>query len=200
MRYTLYFIVFLMSLTSIAQDKDDLFSQIESSTDLEPQLLPDRMVFTQRFLWGEKGLMRSSKKFELTKEGRERELKLRRTMLKTHQFIGYVTLAGMITQGIVGGKIYNGRYDLKDLHETVGNITTASYFAGASLALFAPPPLINKKVKGFSSSKLHKAVAAIHFSAMIATYALAEENTEAHRVAAYTLFGSYAVAVISFKF
>lgn len=200
MRYTLYFIVFLMSLTSIAQDKDDLFSQIESSTDLEPQLLPDRMVFTQRFLWGEKGLMRSSKKFELTKEGRERELKLRRTMLKTHQFIGYVTLAGMITQGIVGGKLYNGRYDLKDLHETVGNITTASYFAGASLALFAPPPLINKKVKGFSSSKLHKTMAAIHFSAMIATYALAEENTEAHRVAAYTLFGSYAVAVISFKF
>ncbi len=175
MRYTLYFIVFLMSLTSIAQDKDDLFSQIESSTDLEPQLLPDRMVFTQRFLWGEKGLMRSSKKFELTKEGRERELKLRRTMLKTHQFIGYVTLAGMITQGIVGGKLYNGRYDLKDLHETVGNITTASYFAGASLALFAPPPLINKKVKGFSSSKLHKTMAAIHFSAMIATYALAEE-------------------------
>lgn len=200
MRLVPLIFLLLLSFSCFAQDKEDLFSLLAEESPQETQLLPDRMVFTQRILWGEKGLMRSSKKFELTKENRELELEIRRKMLKTHQFIGYFTLAGMITQGIVGGKLYNGRYDLKDLHETVGNITTASYFAGASLALFAPPPLVNKKVKGFSSMKVHKTMAAIHFSAMIATYALAESNTQAHKAAAYTLFGSYAVAVLSLKF
>lgn len=184
----------------MAQDQDDLFNQISSESATENQLLPDRMIFTQRIFWGEKGLLRSSEKFKLSAEARERELKIRRTMLTAHQVVGYVTLAGMVAQGIIGSKVYNGRDDLRDVHEAVGNFTTASYFTGASLALFAPPPLINKKVKGFSSIKMHKTMAAIHFSAMIATNVLAESNREAHKTAAYTLFTSYALAVISFKF
>ena len=182
-----------------AQDQEELFAQLELETSQTP-LLPKRMIFTQRILWGENGLMRASKKFELSKESREQELKIRRQMLKAHQLIGYATLAGMVAQGVIGGKLYNGRYDLKDTHETIGNLTTATYFTGAALALFAPPPLINKKVKGFSSTKLHKTMATIHMSAMIATNLLAEEDKSAHRAAAYTLFGSYAVAVLSFKF
>lgn len=182
-----------------AQDQEDLFAQLELETSETP-LLPERMIFTQRILWGEKGLMRASKKFELSKESREQELKIRRQMLKAHQLIGYATLAGMVAQGVIGGKLYNGRYDLKDTHETIGNLTTATYFTGAALSLFAPPPLINKKVKGFSSTKLHKTMATIHMSAMIATNLLAEEDKSVHRAAAYTLFGSYAVAVLSFKF
>ena len=31
-------------------------------------------------------------------------------MLKAHQIIGYITFAGMIYQGILGGKMYNGDY------------------------------------------------------------------------------------------
>ena len=198
MKKLFVFLAFLLPLGIFAQD--DLFNQLETQSPKEAELLPERMVFTQRILWGEHGLMRSTEKFKLSEESRERELKLRRKMLTAHQVVGYVTLAGMIAQGIIGSKLYNGQSDLKELHEAVGNITTASYFTGASLALFAPPPLINKKVKGFSSIKLHKTMAVIHLSAMIATNLLAEENKQAHRAAAYTLFGSYAVAVISFKF
>jgi len=198
MKKLFVFLAFLLPLGIFAQD--DLFNQLETQSPKEAELLPERMLFTQRILWGEHGLMRSTEKFKLSEESRERELKLRRKMLTAHQVVGYVTLAGMIAQGIIGSKLYNGQSDLKELHEAVGNITTASYFTGASLALFAPPPLINKKVKGFSSIKLHKTMAVIHLSAMIATNLLAEENKQAHRAAAYTLFGSYAVAVISFKF
>lgn len=200
MKKLFFALLFLLPLLSMAQDADDLFNQIASESKNENPLLPERMVFTQRLLWGEKGLMRASDSFKLTEENRERELKIRRTMLTAHQVIGYVTLAGMVAQGIVGGKLYNGRSDLKDLHETIGGITTASYFTGATLSLFAPPPLINKKEKGFSSIKMHKTMAAIHFSAMIATNVLAESNKDAHKAAAYTLFTSYALAVISFKF
>jgi len=198
MKKLFVFLAFLLPLGIFAQD--DLFNQLETQSPKEAELLPESMLFTQRILWGEHGLMRSTEKFKLSEESRERELKLRRKMLTAHQVVGYVTLAGMIAQGIIGSKLYNGQSDLKELHEAVGNITTASYFTGASLALFAPPPLINKKVKGFSSIKLHKTMAVIHLSAMIATNLLAEENKQAHRAAAYTLFGSYAVAVISFKF
>jgi len=198
MKKLFVFLAFLLPLGIFAQD--DLFNQLETQSPKEAELLPERMLFTQRILWGEHGLMRSTEKFKLSEESRERELKLRRKMLTAHQVVGYVTLAGMIAQGIIGSKLYNGQSDLKELHEAVGNIITASYFTGASLALFAPPPLINKKVKGFSSIKLHKTMAVIHLSAMIATNLLAEENKQAHRAAAYTLFGSYAVAVISFKF
>jgi len=120
-------------------------------------------------------------------------------MLREHQYIGYLTLAGMVSQGVFGVKLYNGQYQYEDLHETIGNLTTASYFTGAALSLFTPPPLISTKNKGLTSIKAHKWLASVHFSAMIATNLLSESNKSAHRAAAYTLFGSYALAVISFK-
>ena len=114
--------------------------------------------------------------------------------------MGYATLAGMIAQGVLGTKLYNGQYRYKDTHELIGNITTASYFTGAGLSLFAPPPLISNKNKGLTSIKAHKWLATVHFSAMIATNLLAESEKKYHRTAAFTLFGSYALAVVSFKF
>jgi surface antigen len=121
-------------------------------------------------------------------------------MLTAHQVVGYATLAGMLAQGIIGGKLYNGDTRLRDTHETLGNIVTAMYFTDAGLSLFAPPPLVNKKVKGWSSMKAHKALATIHLSAMIATQMLADENKKAHRAAAYTAFGAYAAAAVVMKF
>ena len=56
-------------------------------------------------------------------------------MLKSHQVIGYATFAGMIAQGIIGGKLYNGEYDLYKTHKNLGNAVTASYFTGAALSL-----------------------------------------------------------------
>jgi hypothetical protein len=66
--------------------------------------------------------------------------------------------------------------------------------------LFSPPPLINKKTKGFSSIKAHKFLSNIHFSAMVITNVVADSNKKAHKAAAYTAFASYATDVIVFKF
>ena len=60
--------------------------------------------------------------------------------------------------------------------------------------------LANKKTKGFSSIKAHKILANIHFSAMVITNVVADDNRKAHKAAAYTAFASYATAVIVFKF
>lgn len=158
------------------------------------------MIFTQRLLWGEKGLMRKTDLFSLSIESREREMKIRRGMLTAHQLIGYATLLGMIGQGITGVQLYNGNRRVKDLHESIGAFTTASYFTGAGLSLFAPPPLVSIKSKGLNSIKAHRWLATVHFSSMIATNLLSESNKSYHRAASFTLFGSYALAILSFKF
>ncbi len=183
-----------------AQSEQDLFSMIIDEETEESSLLPERMVFTQRIFWGEKGLFRKSGISPLNIEARKKELKVRKKMLKTHQIIGYTTLLAMIAQGIIGGKLYNGENDLYDTHKTMGQIVNIGYFTGAGLSLFAPPPLINKKVKGINSIKAHKLLATIHFSAMLSTNYFSNRDRGAHKASAYTLFGSYAAAVLVFKF
>ncbi len=191
--------IILLSVTVQGQE-EDLFRSIRAETQPDESLLPDRMIFTQSLLWGERGLMRKTGWSPLSTEQREKELKVRRKMLKIHQLIGYVTLAGMVTQGIMGTQLYKGRSRYYDTHKTIGNLTSISYFTGAGLSLFAPPPLTSKKHKGLSSIKAHKYLATLHFSAMVATNVLAEENTKLHRAAAFTAFGSYATAMLVFKF
>lgn len=167
---------------------------------IEQQVLPQKMIFTQSVLWGKNGLFRKIGISKLSIAQRQKELKVRNVMLKTHQIIGYLTLAGMVAQGIMGGRLYNGDYELYDAHKTMGEWVTASYFTGAGLSLFAPPPLVRKKTKGFNSIKAHKWLAYIHFSGMIATNAWSKEDRDWHKYAAYTTFASYATAVLVFKF
>ena len=62
------------------------------------------------------GLFRKTGISNLNKEQRVKELKVRKVMLKSHQIIGYLTLAGMIAQGILGGKLYNNWE--RDLYNT----------------------------------------------------------------------------------
>ena len=106
---------------------------------------------------------------------------------------------------IIGGKLYNGRYDLKDTHEALGAAVNIGYFTTASLSLFAPPKALDER-KGYSSIKLHKWLAVVHMSAMIATNVLAgmtEDNPNLkkyHRAAAYTAFGAFAASMIVIKF
>ena len=187
-----------LSVFGFSQE-EDLFNLLDNSTQ-ETQLLPQRMVFTQKMLWGEKGLLRTTGIAPLTMEQRQKELKLRRVMLTTHQVLGYVTLAAMVAQGIIGGKLYNGDFELYELHKDMADMVNIGYFTTAGLSLFTPPPLINKKIKGFSSIKAHKTLASIHFSAMVATNIYKDKNKEVHKAAAYTAFGSYAMAVLVFKF
>ena len=193
-------IIFLFFSTSVFS-QDDLFQILdEESEKSKTELLPKRMIFTQRILWGEKGLMRKIKWSPLNIEQREKELRIRRKMLKAHQAIGFVTLAGFIAQGIIGVQLYNGNYSNYKFHKTVGHLTSISYFSGAGLSLFSPPPLINKKIKGFSSAKAHKYLATIHFSSMIMTNIFSNSNRKLHKLSAYTAFGSYAAAILVFKF
>ena len=196
------FIFFIISIV-YSQENKTLLNSLFDEKDIKEneKLLPERMVFTQSILWGEKGIFRKIGISRLNKEQRVKELKIRKVMLKSHQIIGYLTLAGMIAQGILGGKLYNNwERDLYNTHKKVGNIVTASYFTGAGLSLFAPPPLVNKKVEGFNSIKAHKILATIHFSGMVATNYFSKKNTDFHKYSAYTTFASYFAAVVVFKF
>ena len=145
------FIVSFILFSAIHGQEELIFNELRNQSKNDTSLLPDRMVVTQRLLWGRNGLFRKTGLSPLNNEQREKELKLRRSMLKLHQIIGYATLAGMITQGFLGGKLYNN-WDrgLYNTHKTVGNLTSLSYFTGAGLSLFSPPPLINKKFKGLN--------------------------------------------------
>ena len=192
--------VFLICSFSFSQEKDDLFNMIEQEDD-QIELLPEKMIFTQSLLWGKKGLLRKTGISPLNLENRQKELKIRKTMLTTHQAIGYLTLASMIAQGIIGGKLYNGDESLRSTHNTMGKVVNIGYFTGAGLSLFSPPPLINKKKsKGFDSVKAHKILATVHFSAMVATNHYKYRDKKVHKAAAYTAFASYATAVIVLKF
>ena len=196
----LFFTVFLISTFSFSQEKDDLFNMIEQE-EKKIELLPEKMIFTQSLLWGKKGLLRKTGISPLNLENRQKELKIRKTMLTTHQAIGYLTLASMIAQGIIGGKLYNGDESLRSTHNTMGKVVNIGYFTGAGLSLFSPPPLINKKKsKGFDSVKAHKILATVHFSAMVATNHYKYRDKKVHKAAAYTAFASYATAVIVLKF
>ena len=73
------------------------------------------------------------------------------------------------------------------------------------MSLFAPPPMVNRD-KGISSIRLHKWLAVVHLTGMLATNILAsqvEHHPELkpyHRAAAYTTFASFAAAMIVIKF
>jgi hypothetical protein len=194
----------------LSQERDALMESlfVEEMT-IEEELLPQKMIFTQSLLWGKKGLFRKTGISKLSIEQREKELKVRNVMLKSHQIIGYLTLAGMVAQGIMGGRLYNGESQLYDAHKKLGEIVTITYFTGAGMSLFAPPPLVKKRVKGFNSIKAHKLLAYVHFSGMIATNTWSKNDSELfpnvkkkdlHKYAAYTTFASYATAVLVFKF
>jgi hypothetical protein len=196
------FFFFFALITSASFSQDDLLNDLMKTQDTTTELLPKKMLLTQRIFWGQKGLLRPIS--PLTAVNREKELKLRRGMLVTHQVLGFATLGGMIGQGIVGNKLYNATGSnygkVKDLHEGLGAFVNITYSTTAVMSLFAPPPLINRDKK-LSAIRIHKWLSVVHMSSMIATNLLAEsDNRKLHRAAAYTAFASYAAAVIAIKF
>jgi hypothetical protein len=201
----IFFKIFVFSQTDTVNiSSDDLLMEISQEEDTL-SLLPSKILITQRILWGQKGLMRNFSTFKLTPESRELELKIRRKMLVAHQITGIITLGGMIAQGIIGQKLYNGDYSLKEVHEGLAVGVNISYFLTASEALFAPPKMMNE-YKGYGSIKIHKYLAILHLTSMIATNVLAglaEDNPKLkpyHRAAAFTAFGSLFAAMVIIKF
>lgn len=202
MKYIYLLLLSCISLSTFSQD--DLLQDLLKEQDTTTALLPNKMLLTQRVFWGEKGLLRPIS--PLTAVNREKELKLRRKMLVAHQILGFVTLGGMVGQGIVGASLYNNtaNHKLKDLHEGLAATVNITYSTTAVMSLFAPPPLINRDKK-MSAIRLHKWLAIVHMSGMIATNMLADKASDPkfkpyHRAAAYATFASFAAAVITIKF
>ena len=191
-----------------AESADALLSGLTDSLTAAP-LLPDHMLFTQRAVWGKKGLVRLFGGTELTLERREKELRIRRSMLKLHTVMGFVTLAGFVAQGILGSQLYNAqgeRYtQLRNWHEATAMAINISYASTALLSFTAPPPAVGQR-RGISTIKLHKYLAILHTAGMIATNILASKIREDytmkpyHRAAAYTTFGAFAASIIVLKF
>lgn len=194
----------ILSVNCFAQDFTEEFESLINTE--KPSLLPEKMIISQRVLWGEKGLLRKTGIVKLSLENREKELVVRERMLKAHQIIGYITFAGMIYQGILGGKLYNGDYSVYDTHKKLGKIVTASYFTGAALSLFTPPPLVSRKKEGLNNIRLHKILANVHVPAMIVTNIYADKQNEKraykeiHKVSAYTAVASYTLAMVTIIF
>ncbi|UBM58400.1 hypothetical protein LAG90_16470 [Marinilongibacter aquaticus] len=184
---------------------DDLLNEVETEQGSE-NLLPERMLFTQRIFWGEKGLYRkvglASK--TITPESRAKELRTRRTYFKLHQALGFLAAGGMLAQAIIGPKLYNGDFQIRELHESVALGTNIAYGSAALLAFTAPPAQINRK--GFSNIQLHKWLSAVHLSGMVATNVLGHMASEGkvsknvHRAAAVTTFTAYTAAIVTIKF
>jgi len=203
-----YILLSIFALTigtnCFAQDFSEEFESLINTE--KPTLLPEKMLISQRVLWGEKGLLRKTGVVKLSLENREKELIVREKMLKAHQIIGYITFAGMIYQGILGGKLYNGDYSVYETHKTLGKVVSASYFTGAGLSLFAPPPLVNRKKEGLNNIRLHKILANVHVPAMIVTNIYADKqhgnrsHKEIHKASAYTAVASYTLAMFTIIF
>ncbi|GAB4037022.1 hypothetical protein [Spirosoma jeollabukense] len=186
----------------------DLLAGLSDSTET-PELLPHKMLFTQRAFWGPKGLLRTLNVAPLTSEGRIKELKVRRTMLVAHQIGGFVTLAGFVAQGLLGAKLYKAQgqdyVDIKKWHERSATFINITYGTTLVMALTTPPPIVGPR-RGFTTIKLHKYLAIVHLTGMVATNILAhmiQNNFELkpyHRAAAYATFGAYAASIIALKF
>jgi len=206
MRKVLPCLVIALSLSVWVKAQDDaLLRQLQAEEKADTALLPDRIMLTQRMLWGEKGLLRKMNIAPLNLEQRNKEMKTRRFMLKAHQVLGFLTLGGMVAQGVVGSQLYNGKYDLNDAHEALATGINITYSMAALTSLFAPPPLIARD-KHVSSVKLHRWLAVVHLTGMVATNILAnriEDNPSLkpyHRAAAYTTFASFAAAMVVITF
>lgn len=174
--------------------------------DEEIPLLPDRMIFTQRILWGRRGLMRNFNTFTLSPEERQREMEIRGTMLRLHKAAGYVTAFGMLAQSVVGILIYDGERDyLNELHEGLGAGVNIGYATTMSMSFLAPPALKNPK-KGLTGLKAHKILAVTHITGMIATNILAgmlEQNRNVlpfHATAAGISYVSLVASMIVVRF
>jgi hypothetical protein len=168
------------------------------------KLLPDRYLFTQKILWGEKGLMRNFDMFKLSSTSRDIEMNIRSVMITTHQYLAFASLVGMLGTGIAGQFLYQGNRDIKDLHEGLATFTNITYFTSLGTILFAPPPM-KDRAKGFTKFRIHRTLSMVHVTSMIAVNVLSSliENYPQlkpyHRAAGILAFSSLFVATVTIK-
>jgi aryl-alcohol dehydrogenase-like predicted oxidoreductase len=136
----------------------------------------------------------------------------RSKMLKTHQILGLITAVPMAATIFTASGAEGGSDAKRDLHKNMAITTGALYFTTASFSLFAPE-VEEKKATG--STKFHKALAWIHFPAMIIApilgyeaykqkergeevHGMAKQHSSVAGVGAAAYFLSMAVMVFNF--
>ena len=180
-----------------------------ASTAGKSRLLPDRMSFVERGLWGEDGFVRSAGLFPpLTAAERRDELKIRREMLTAHLVGGIVTFGLMATAVYFGQRSIDHRQSgaLFNDHQTFVTCTIISYSATGLLAILAPPPFLRRDET--SSITIHKTLAWIHAAGMILTPLLAkgkhftgvDTQLRIHQISAYATTATFgaSMAVLAF--
>tara|TARA_Y100001970_G_C14227725_1_gene856677 strand:+ start:1890 stop:2528 length:639 start_codon:yes stop_codon:yes gene_type:complete len=152
-------IIFLISLSSLIFSNDFIIKERSIADSL-----PTNMPIVKKVFWGEKGLLRDS---FVDPKSRIKELEIRRNMLQLHQRFALITLGALMYQTSIGFKMTeDGEYQkYKDTHMKLGYISFGTYMTAASLSIFAPPGMKYSKKK-FSSNKLHRYLAIIHFTGM----------------------------------
>jgi hypothetical protein len=186
-----------------AQDLASMF------TTTEPNLLPDRMSFGEKFFWGKSGLFREVGLVgPLTLPERKYEIELRRTMLTTHQIAGFTTLALMWTSAYFGQRVIDGNRRLGGTHQAFVTATILSYSITGLLAVLSPPPLIRRDEVG--TVTIHKTLAWIHLAGMILTpiigsmirhrHSFSMKEAHFHQVAGYITTATFTAAVLVIVF
>jgi hypothetical protein len=186
--------------------QDDSFPEM-----VKPRLLPEKISFMEKGLWGENGILRTAGiAAPLTPESRRSELSLRRTMLVAHQIGGFVTLGFMVTAVYYGQKMLDENMSSKsdmNSHQLFVTATITSYSLTGLLAVLSPPPMIRRDES--SSITLHKALAWIHFTGMVITPILGSmihkrlTNTQLahfHQASAYITTTALAASLIVITF
>ena len=101
---------FIGALNTVQAQTDSLLQTLLVDEKIDSQLIaPKKMLFTQQLIWGNNGILKN--RYGSTQdlvERRKIDLRIRRKMLQLHQIGGFVTLGGMVAQGIIGSKLYTG--------------------------------------------------------------------------------------------
>ncbi|MGE5499755.1 MAG: hypothetical protein ACM3Q2_16915 [Syntrophothermus sp.] len=196
--------------TSIAQDTSEVSGDTTGfPVETKPQLLPDKISFMEKFLWGENGFFRKTGiTSPLAPESRKNELQARRTMLTAHQIGGFTTLGLMLASCYYGQKIIDGHNNFRGTHQAFVTATIASYSITGLLSVLSPPPLIRRDEE--STTSIHKTLAWVHFAGMIATPILGNmiggrrnfniDRAHVHQIAAYATTVVFTAAMVVMTF
>jgi len=126
--YLLGFLVgCLFCVQPVAAQSDSLLQQLISANKVDSSLIqpPAKMLFTQRALWGTSGLLKNRYSGTDLVANRQKDLKIRRTMLQLHQIGGFVTIGGMIATNILATQIEHNA-SLKPYHRAAAYVSFAS--------------------------------------------------------------------------
>lgn len=195
--------------TTIAQDTSAAEDTTGFPVETKVQLLPDKISFMEKFLWGQNGFLRRvGVAAPLTPQSRRSELEVRRTMLTAHMIGGFTTLGLMIAASYYGQRIIDGHQNFRGTHQSLVGATIAAYSLTGLLAILSPPPLIRRDEE--STITIHKTLAWVHFAGMVVTPILGNmiggrrhfnmSKAHVHQISAYLTTAAFASAMIVITF